>query len=99
SPNLKPSSIPCFTQVFTTQRAPDFSAARIFPAVIASRNSKNTRRASGSFPTSPSEARRSIAAFSTDMWTKYKRLLWVHENKAHTDTIRAGGARAILGVF
>src|SRR5580693_532171 len=72
SPSRNPSRIPCFTQVLTTQRPSIFSAARILPWVSASRNSRNTGRASGLRSTSPSAARRSMEDLSDDMREKYK---------------------------
>src|SRR5437660_11983008 len=54
--------MPCFTQAFTVQRRPDFSAARILPWVRASRNWRKILRASGSRPISLSAERRSMEA-------------------------------------
>src|SRR5580692_10652942 len=68
--------MPCLTQALMIQRAsflsPTFSAARIFPCVRWSRNSRNVFRASGSCSTSPREARRSMEDFREDMRGKYK---------------------------
>src|SRR5271156_39945 len=63
SPRRKPSRMPCFTHVLTTQRPSIFSAARIFPWVRASRNSRKAGRASGLCSTSPIAARRSMEDF------------------------------------
>src|SRR5580658_5762511 len=77
SPKRNPSRMPCFTHALTIQWASPssfgiFSAARILPWVSASRNSRNTGRASGLRSTSPSAARRSMEDFSDDMREKYK---------------------------
>src|SRR5713226_1558252 len=67
SPSRKPSRLPRFTQAFTNQSLPFFSAARILPCVRASRKSRKVCRAFGSCLTSPNDVRRSMAAFNASM--------------------------------
>ena len=67
SPSRKPSRMPRFTQAFTNQSLPFFSAARILPCVRASRKSRKVCRAFGSRSTSPGGVRRSMAAFNASM--------------------------------
>src|ERR1700691_355132 len=67
SPSRKSSRMPCFPQVLTTPRPSIFSAARTLPWVSASRNSRNTGRASGLCSTSPSAARRTMEDLNDDM--------------------------------
>src|SRR5579863_320813 len=73
SPSRKPSRMPCLTQALTIQRPSIFSAARILPWVSASRNSRNTRRASGSRAPSLSANNRSMEDCNDDMPGKYRR--------------------------
>src|ERR1700756_2880133 len=73
SPSRNPRRMPCFTHALTTHRPSFFSAARIFPWVSASRNSRNACRASGLRSTSPDEASRSIEVFRDFMREQYTR--------------------------